>query len=144
MNIIKTILLVAFVIIAVLLVLMVLVQNEDSNGMGSAFGGGQSAAFGSHSASVLTKTTGVFVGLFFVIIFVLALLNKNPSDDSLDMSRTAAEVEGKVESTEKTNWFEESEATETTETATEAAAYAVENAAVVEAEAVEAGNESAE
>ncbi|MBR6080228.1 MAG: preprotein translocase subunit SecG [Treponema sp.] len=108
MNIIKTILLVAFIIIAVLLVLMVLVQNEESNGMGSAFGGGQTAAFGSHSASVLSKTTGVFVGLFFVTIFVLALLNKSPADDSLNMSRTAAELEGKTEAAgAATNWFDD-------------------------------------
>ncbi|MBQ2551542.1 MAG: preprotein translocase subunit SecG [Treponema sp.] len=113
MNIIKTILLVAFIIIAVLLVLMVLVQNEDSNGMGSAFGGGQTAAFGSHSASVLSKTTGVFVALFFVTIFVLALLNKNPSDDSLEMSRTAAESGSTaVESSSSTNWFEDSSASD--------------------------------
>lgn len=118
MNIIKTILLVAFIIIAVLLVLMVLVQNEDSNGMGSAFGGGQTAAFGSHSASVLSKTTGVFVALFFVTIFVLALLNKNPSDDSLEMSRTAAESGSTaVESSSSTNWFEDSSASDSASTA---------------------------
>ena len=35
MGVVGTILLVAFVIVCVLLVLMVLVQNEDSNGMGS-------------------------------------------------------------------------------------------------------------
>ncbi|MBQ2601225.1 MAG: preprotein translocase subunit SecG [Treponema sp.] len=113
MNIIKTILLVAFIIIAVLLVLMVLVQNDNSNGMGSAFGGGQSAAFGSHSASVLSKTTAVFVGLFFVIVFTLALLNKNPSDSGIDMTQTAAEVEGKVGgSTAGGNWFEDTSAPE--------------------------------
>lgn len=117
MNIIKTVLLVAFVIIAVLLVLMVLVQNEESNGMGSAFGGGQSTAFGSHSASVLSKTTGVFVGLFFVVIFALALLNKTPSGDSLEMSQTAAEVESKSESAESNNssWFDEDPASVETE-----------------------------
>ena len=46
MAVLKTILLIAFVIICVLLVLLVLVQNEENNGMGSAFGGGQSTAFG--------------------------------------------------------------------------------------------------
>ncbi len=133
MNIIKTILLVAFVIIAALLVLMILAQNEDSNGMGSAFGGGQSTAFGSHSASVLSKTTGVFVGLFFVIIFVLALLNKNPSDDSLEMNRTAAEVEGSsAVSGEKAveDWFEK-------DTTSEAPAVEAEP---VETDVVEAAN----
>ena len=92
MGVVGTILLVAFVIVCVLLVLMVLVQNEDSNGMGSPFGG-QSAAFGSHSASVLTKTTGVFVALFLVFVFSLALINKAPSDGG-SMSATAKEVQG--------------------------------------------------
>ena len=55
MGVVRTILLVAFVIICVLLVLLVLVQNEDNNGMGSAFGGGQSAAFGAHSASEIGR-----------------------------------------------------------------------------------------
>ncbi len=126
MNIVKTILLVAFVVIAVLLVLMVLVQNEESNGMGVAFGGGQTTAFGSHSASVLSKTTGVFVGLFFVIIFVLAFLNKTPADDSLQMVETATEVQGSAESSSTTSWFEEEET------------KVEESAPVVESEVVEA------
>ena len=95
MGVVGTILLVAFVIVCVLLVLMVLVQNEDSNGMGSPFGG-QSAAFGSHSASVLTKTTGVFVALFLVLVFSLALINKAPNDGG-SMSATAKEVQGTSE-----------------------------------------------
>ncbi len=99
MGVVRTILLVAFIIICVLLVLMVLVQNEDSNGMGSAFGGGQSVAFGARSASVLTKTTAVFVVLFFAVTFALALLTKAPTKN--DLSATAAEVEG-TEAVEET------------------------------------------
>ena len=99
MGVVRTILLVAFIIICVLLVLMVLVQNEDSNGMGSAFGGGQSVAFGARSASVLTKTTAVFVVLFFAVTFALALLTKAPTMN--DLSATAAEVEG-TEAVEET------------------------------------------
>lgn len=111
MGVVRTILLVAFIIICVLLVLMVLVQNEDSNGMGSAFGGGQSVAFGARSASVLTKTTAVFVALFFVVTFALALLTKAPSSKN-DLSATAAEVEGTetVQETETENagdWLEQ-------------------------------------
>lgn len=75
MGVVKTILLVAFVIISVLLVLLVLVQNEDNSGMG-VFGGANSQAFGARSASVLTKTTGVLVALFFISAFALAFLNK--------------------------------------------------------------------
>ena len=109
MGVVRTILLIAFIIICVLLVLLVMVQNENSNGMGSAFGGGNSAAFGSHSASVLTKTTGVLVGLFFVVTFVLALLTKAPSKDT--MSTVAEEVNGVETVTEEVSsgadWLDE-------------------------------------
>ncbi|MBR6154227.1 MAG: preprotein translocase subunit SecG [Treponema sp.] len=104
MNIIKSILLVVFVIIAILLVLLVLVQNDEGNGMGSAFGG-QSAAFGAHSASVLSKTTAVFVTLFFVVVFTLAFLNKSPSDDTDLMQQAAEQVnEGSTETTTDFGW----------------------------------------
>lgn len=103
MGVVKTILLVAFIIICILLILLVLVQNEDSDGMGGVFGG-NSAAFGAHSGSVLSKTTGVFVALFFVIVFALALVTKAPSEkgglneaaESLESSAglSTEEVEG--------------------------------------------------
>ena len=110
MGIIRTILLVVFIIISILLILLVLVQNDDSNGMGSAFGG-QSAAFGSHSASVLTKTTGVLVGLFFVTVFSLALLSRTNKADA-GLSETAASVETAAPDAESASgtantWLEE-------------------------------------
>jgi preprotein translocase subunit SecG len=54
MSTIGIILLVAFVIVCILLVLLVLVQNEEG-GMGGLLSGAGTAAFGSHSAGVLTK-----------------------------------------------------------------------------------------
>ena len=92
MGVVRTILLVLFIIVSIILVLLVLVQNDNSNGMGGAFGGAQTAAFGSHSASILTKTTGVLVGVFFIAVFVLALLNKAPSGDS-GLGDTASRIE---------------------------------------------------
>ena len=107
MGVVRTILLVAFIIICVLLVLLVLVQNENDNGMGGVFGGGQSAAFGSHSASVLTKTTGVLVALFFIVAFSLALLSKGPA--KADLKQAVEQVEGgAVEQETKTrSWLDE-------------------------------------
>ena len=61
---------VAFVIVCVLLILLVLVQDDGQNGMGGIFGGRGTQAFGSHSASILTKTTRVLVILFFVLAFL--------------------------------------------------------------------------
>ena len=77
MNTIGVILLVAFVIVCVLLVLLVLVQDDGQNGMGGLLGGRGTAAFGSHSASVLTKATIVLVVLFFVLAVFLALTVKS-------------------------------------------------------------------
>ena len=115
MNIIKSILLVVFVIIAILLVLLVLVQNEEGNGMGSAFGGGQSAAFGSHSAIILTKTTGVLVSLFFIIIFTLAFMNRSVGDEAAKMNQAASEVQGasSTSTEEVKDWFEQEAPAET-------------------------------
>lgn len=109
MGVVKTILLVAFIIICVLIVFFVAIQNENDGGMGGVFGGGQSAAFGAHSASVLTKTTGVLVALFFVLAFFLAILNKGDAKKA-DLSAAAAEVQG-IESTAdspdaSSNWWD--------------------------------------
>ena len=98
-SIIKGVLLVAFVIVCVLLVLLVLVQDQDNSGMGGLLGGGNSAAFGSHSASVLTKATVVFVVLFFVITFGIAKMLPVKADSTDADLLSAAEAAGKVEAT---------------------------------------------
>ena len=74
------ILVVLFVILAIFLVALVLLQNGEGEGLGGLFAGSSNSAFGSRSASVLTKVTYACVGLFFVISFFLALVNKTPSD----------------------------------------------------------------
>lgn len=77
----KVALYVVFAIICVLLVLLVLVQNDEGGGLGGLLSGSGSAAFGSHSASVLNKTTFVLVALFFVTALSIAFLNKKSSVD---------------------------------------------------------------
>ena len=106
MGVVKTILLVAFVIVCVLAILLVLVQNDESNGMGSAFGGGNSAAFGARSGSVLKKTTGVLVVLFFAITFGLGLAGKASGKE--DLAAAAAELQGESSAAESEtgNWLE--------------------------------------
>ena len=93
MGTIGVVLLVFFVIVCLLLVLLVSIQDDGENGMG-LLGGRGTAAFGSHSASVLTKTTFVLVFLFFALSFALAMVNKKPKFDK-DLVPTTA-----VESTE--------------------------------------------
>ncbi|MCI7564731.1 MAG: preprotein translocase subunit SecG [Spirochaetia bacterium] len=75
---------VVFVIVCVLLILLVLVQDDGQNGMGGIFGGRGTQAFGSHSASILTKTTRVLVILFFVLALVLAFLSKGEKVKTAD------------------------------------------------------------
>ncbi|MGP1459378.1 MAG: preprotein translocase subunit SecG [Treponema sp.] len=89
MGVVGIILLVAFVVVCVLLVLLVLVQDDGNNGMGGILGGRGTAAFGSHSAGVLTKATAVFVALFFAVAFILAVLNKKTKLED-DLNPTAA------------------------------------------------------
>lgn len=84
MSVIGIILMVAFVIICILLICVVLLQNEEGEGLGGLFGGAGTQAFGAKSGNVLTKTTYILVTLFFLASLGLALLNKTPSVRSID------------------------------------------------------------
>ncbi|MDR2521963.1 MAG: preprotein translocase subunit SecG [Spirochaetaceae bacterium] len=84
MGILNGFLLVLFIIVAVLMVLLVLVQNEDGDTMGGVFGGGSNTAFGSRSGNILTKTSSVLGALFFILAFSLALLNRTPSGSGVE------------------------------------------------------------
>lgn len=117
MGTIGIVLLVFFIIICVLLVLLVCVQSDNEDGMGGLLGGRGTAAFGSHSASVLTKATAVMVALFFVLTLSLALVNKKPKTDIVD-SITEEEIATEA-STDAGNWWDDSAATETAEEAAE-------------------------
>lgn len=91
-----TILLIAFIIICVLLIAIVLIQNEEGDGLGGLLGGANTSTFGSRSGNVITKTTYVLVVLFFLSSFGLALINKAPSVKPLEDEESEAE---------KTEWF---------------------------------------
>ena len=110
MGTIGVVLLVFFVIVCLLLVLLVSIQDDGENGMG-LLGGRGTAAFGSHSGSVLTKTTFVLVFLFFALSLGLALVNKKPKLEK-DLVPTAVEsTEAETESTSG-DWWVESESAE--------------------------------
>lgn len=101
MGIVKTILLVAFVIVCLFLILFVLIQPEDNNGMGSSFGGGNSAAFGARTQTVLSKTTGFFVFLFFVLTFSIAFLNR--PEKKRDVSAAVKEMNAESNAAESSS-----------------------------------------
>ena len=110
MGTIGVVLLVFFVIVCLLLVLLVSIQDDGENGMG-LLGGRGTAAFGSHSASVLTKTTFVLVFLFFALSLGLALVNKKPKFDK-DLVPVATEATENAAETTAGEWWAESESAE--------------------------------
>ena len=119
MGTIGVVLLVIFIIVCVLLVLLVSIQDDGENGMGGLLGGRGTAAFGAHSASVLTKATAVLVTLFFVLTIALALVNKKPKTDKFVDSIPEEEIAAPATSDAGNWWDEAAEATESTEEVTE-------------------------
>jgi preprotein translocase subunit SecG len=111
MGTIGVVLLVFFVIVCLLLVLLVSIQDDGENGMG-LLGGRGTAAFGSHSASVLTKTTFVLVFLFFALSFALAMVNKKPKLENDLVPATAVEATESATETSSSDWWAESESAE--------------------------------
>jgi len=84
MGVLSVVLLVFFVIDAVLLVLLVLIQNEEGDSLGGIFAGGSNTAFGSRSGNFLTRATTVLGALFLVISLGLALLSRTPSGTGIE------------------------------------------------------------
>lgn len=112
MGTIGVVLLVAFVVVCFLLVLLISIQDNGENGMGGLLGGRGTAAFGSHSASVLTKTTFVLVVLFFVLALGLALVNKKPKVDADLLPEGTEEVASEAENTTSADWWVTEETSE--------------------------------
>ena len=76
MVIVSVILLVLFVITAFLLMIFVLIQDEQGEGLGGIFGGGSSTPFGSRSGNILTKITSVLGIIFIIAALGLAWVNR--------------------------------------------------------------------
>jgi len=75
MTILINILLAIYVLIAVLMIFVILMQRPKSEGLGAAFGGGVTEnIFGAQTTNVLTKITGWMAGIFFLLTFVLSIL----------------------------------------------------------------------
>jgi len=100
MGILSVFILVIFIISCILLILMVVIQDSDSDSLGGIFAGGSGSAFGSRSSSVVTRFTTVLGVLFFVCAFSLALINKS----SLGNVESAA-LQGDANSSK--DWVEE-------------------------------------
>ncbi|MBN2403798.1 MAG: preprotein translocase subunit SecG [Spirochaetes bacterium] len=64
---------VLFLILSALLVILILLQSDKSAGMG-ILGGSSQSTFGSSTADIITKITGVMVGIFMLGSLGLAVL----------------------------------------------------------------------
>ena len=79
MGILITLISIMFLLLCVLLVILILLQSDKGAGMG-ILGGSSQSAFGSSTADVITKATGVMIGLFMIGSLGLATLESNRMD----------------------------------------------------------------
>jgi preprotein translocase subunit SecG len=75
MQILINFLLAIYVLVALLMILVILMQRPKSEGLGAAFGGGVTEnIFGAQTTNVLVKFTSWLTGIFFILTFVLSIL----------------------------------------------------------------------
>jgi preprotein translocase subunit SecG len=75
-------LLTLFIVICILLVIVVLLQKGRGGGLGAAFGGAGSAAFGTRTGDVFTWITIVLTGLFLLLAVGSTVLVRPPLRDA--------------------------------------------------------------
>jgi preprotein translocase subunit SecG len=74
-NIVINLLLATWVLVALLMVLVILMQRPKSEGLGAAFGGAVTEnIFGAQTTNVLVKFTAWLAGVFFAITLTLSIL----------------------------------------------------------------------
>jgi preprotein translocase subunit SecG len=75
MSILINVLLGAWILVALLMVLVILMQRPKSEGLGAAFGGAVTEnIFGAQTTNVLVKFTAWLAGIFFLLTFFLSIL----------------------------------------------------------------------
>jgi preprotein translocase subunit SecG len=75
MNLLISLMLVFFVLVALLMVLVILMQRPKSEGLGAAFGGAVTEnIFGAQTTNVLVKFTTWLAAIFFALTFGLSVL----------------------------------------------------------------------
>jgi len=88
MSILIAVLLGLWVLIALLMMLVILMQRPKSEGLGAAFGGAVTEnLFGAQTTNVLVKFTAWLAGFFFFITFVLSVLYAHRSMGGSSLSR---------------------------------------------------------
>jgi preprotein translocase subunit SecG len=103
MGLLSIVLLVIFAIASLLMILVIMLQDDQGEGIGGLFGGGSSSAFGSRSGNILTRFTTVLGAIFIVGAFALAWLNRTPeSTDILEQARLE-----QLQAADESNWWVE-------------------------------------
>ena len=75
MSILINLLLAVWLLVALLMVLVILMQRPKSEGLGAAFGGAVTEnIFGAQTTNVLVKFTAWLAAIFFLVTFVLSIL----------------------------------------------------------------------
>ena len=88
MSILIAVLLGMWVLVALLMMLVILMQRPKSEGLGAAFGGAMTEnLFGAQTTNVLVKFTAWLAGIFFVITFTLSVLYAHRSMGGSSLSR---------------------------------------------------------
>lgn len=78
-----TVLLVIHSILVLFLILMVLIQRTDSDGLGGLGGGGNQFLTGRGAANLLTRTTAILAAAFMLTSLVLAVMASRMTQHSI-------------------------------------------------------------
>jgi preprotein translocase subunit SecG len=97
------ILLVIFAMAALIMILVIMLQDDQGEGIGGLFGGGSTTPFGSRSGNILTRFTSILGAIFIVGAFALAWLNRSPeTTDIVEKARLE-----QIQEAEQSNWWVE-------------------------------------
>ena len=78
----EILLLILIILSAILLVISIMIQDEQGEGLGGIFGGGSTTPFGSRSGNVLTRITAVLAAVFILSTMGLAFFKATPMEDA--------------------------------------------------------------
>lgn len=104
-------LIVVFVISAILLCLIIMIQDDQGEGLGGIFGGGSTSAFGSRSGNVLTKATSVLAAIFLITALGAAWLNRSSKSEDIEAKARIKSLEEQ----DSSDWYVKTQEAETDE-----------------------------
>jgi preprotein translocase subunit SecG len=107
-----------FVVSAILLAALVLLQDDQGEGVGGMFGGGSGTPFGSRAGNILTRATTILATIFLLSAFGVAWLNRSPSTDDVEARARARQAEQNAPS----DWYAPNTAPKASDTPAPAAA----------------------